>query len=124
MTYRRAIIATISILILGALESLPAQTYPQLALGGGFEVILILTNAETERSWEADLHPLKGADEAWDTLMSVQEGNGPISIFTIGVSDIPVTLAPGATKKITLRGDATARAGYLEIDRLHEGPNH
>ncbi|MDA2924508.1 hypothetical protein MYX65_07605 [Acidobacteria bacterium AH-259-L09] len=83
-------------------------TYPQLALGGGFEGILIVSN-KSNSSWEGTILLRQGNDQNWSSPWAV---NG--SAQTASTS-FDITLGPDATKKFVLTGDAQAQTGYLLV---------
>ncbi|MBI4446233.1 MAG: hypothetical protein HY645_10030 [Acidobacteria bacterium] len=100
------------LLCLGLLAALSASaqatTYSQLALGGGYECVLIISN-ETTSKWQGAATLRRGNDLPWSTSWAL---NGKDAT---GSTVFDITLDPTATAKFVLRGDATARAGYLVI---------
>lgn len=84
-----------------------AITYPQLALGGGYEVTVIVSNISNE-VWIGDAFLRTGAGVAWATPWTL---NG----FAISTNGFVYVLPAGASRKVVLKGDSKARAGYLEI---------
>ncbi len=85
-------------------------TYPQLALGGGYECILIASNS-TGNKWEGTLY-LRQRDEG--------DWSGPWRVNgedRTGSSHFSFTLEPHSTRKFTLvGGDDELRAGYLQVN--------
>lgn len=99
----------ISLSLLGAVTSLPAITYSQLALGGGYRCILLVSN-RGDVPWEGMVRIRKGDNEIWNTQWSLD------GIDQTGNSGFPISLSPRATRKYILSSiDAAARGGYLEI---------
>ena len=90
------------------LPSPKAITFPQLALGGGFEVVLLLSS-KTTNSWTGTVQLREGNDEMWSAPWSLD------GVSATGSSAFDVALAPRATQRFLLNGDAVARAGYLSI---------
>jgi hypothetical protein len=89
-----------SIVDMGAYEYSSSQAsdvivYPQLAVGGGYEVVLIVSN-KSNTSWSGIAKPLS-ADKSFDYLIT------------------SIQLAAGQTKKITLSGGPSTIATGLEI---------
>jgi hypothetical protein len=87
-------------------QSLQAR-YAQLALGGGYECVVILNNKlASEFKGGVDLR--KGNGETWDTPFRV---NGQ----SASDSSIEVTLPAFGSTRLLLQGEATARTGYLVV---------
>lgn len=86
-----------------------AITFAQLALGGGYEATLIVTN-KTSFAWAGSLRVRRGMNERWIGSWTV---NGQSYTGTDGAN---LTIGPKGTFKIVLRGDATTRTGYLELN--------
>lgn len=81
--------------------------YPQLALGGGFNCILFVTNL-TNDAWRGEAQLDAGewpADQSW-TLDGTER---------TGESAFEIRLAPQETRKFVLGSTASARSGWLEI---------
>ncbi len=73
-------------------------TWAQLALGGGFECALLLSN-KRDIEWSGQLHLPQGNDESW---------SGPRNLDgqdKAAAAEIPVTIAPRSTVKLCLSGD-------------------
>ena len=103
------------LIILGLLVSslflvpaVAAVAFPQLALGGGYEVILLVSNNGTA-TWEGKASLRQGNEQPW-------AGNWAVNGVASGGSDFDILLTGGSTKKFVLTGDASLRAGYLRID--------
>src|SRR5690606_21665886 len=89
--------------------SLPAITYSQLALGGGYRCILLVSNRGNV-PWEGLVNIRKANDEIWNTQWSLD------GIDQTGNSGFAISLPPHGTAKYILSSiDAVPRAGYLEI---------
>lgn len=89
-------------------SSADSIVYPQLALGGGYEVALFLSNATTT-NWNGTVYLNKGDDQDWDSTWSL---NG---IDRTGLSAFSVYLGPNATQKFLLTSKADVKVGYLRI---------
>ena len=81
--------------------------YPQLALGGGYEVVLILTNKSSD-PWSGTVALLQGDHSDWATDWSLQGADAQASHFQ-------AVLPADGSRKYVLRGDASARPGFLVI---------
>jgi len=81
--------------------------YPQLALGGGYEDVLIITN-KSSAHWDGTAWLRQGADSDWEGAWTLDGSPGANSRFEIH-------LAPHASKKFVLRGADTATPGYLYL---------
>lgn len=90
-----------------ALEELPL-TFSQLALGGGFELVLLVSNRSTS-SWQGVAELREGNDLSWSTPWTLDEAPQE------GSSQFGIQLEPHASRKFVLGGDETARAGFLRI---------
>ena len=91
------------------ISSLSAATFPQLALGGGYECIVIVSN-KTNFDWDGTVSLLEGNAEPWSAPWTLD--GMPLS----PANQFNVSLPPKGTKKFVLGGEGEARAGYLEID--------
>lgn len=91
-------------------------TYPQLALGGGYEAVLIVTNM-TEIPWNGTgyLRHQNGAPwpGEWDAD-GVEQRAG---------STFDISIPAQGTRQIILTGDSELRAGYLQLDADEGGTN-
>jgi hypothetical protein len=81
--------------------------YPQLALGGGFEDILFITN-QSHDQWEGSIQ-LNGGDWPPDVEWSLDGED------RTGESSIPFSLDQNETKRFVLGREGPAVAGWLEI---------
>lgn len=92
---------------------LPARalTFAQVALGGGYETTIILSNKKSV-SWQGEINIYQGNYDSWS---GTWKHNGTEVIDADG---FPVTLDPKGTTKLVLTGDSEVRSGYLEIDGL------
>jgi hypothetical protein len=84
-----------------------AVTFPQLALGGGYECVMLISNMKAV-PWSGNFYVSQGNDALWSGEWSV---NG--QSFT-GQEGFSVAIAPFATIELRIRGDAVTRSGYLE----------
>lgn len=82
--------------------------YPQLALGGGYEAIVFLSNAATS-AWQGAIRLCRGSEEPWETPWAL---NG---VDQTGSTEFDVELSPDATGKFVLTSTAGLSAGYLEV---------
>lgn len=102
-------VLVVCLTLLAAVTSLPAITFSQLALGGGYRCILLVTNRGTV-PWEGTVRIRKGNDEIWNTQWSLD------GIDQTGNSGFDISLpARGTVKYILSSIDAVPRGGYLEI---------
>ena len=85
-----------------------AIVYPQVALGGGYETLLIVTNM-SNASGGVQLYLQQGAFQRWAGSWSV---NGTTAT---GQEFVSFSLGPKETKKLVLRGDSQIRSGWLEL---------
>ena len=97
------------VLFFGALvcASLQAVPFPQLAVGGGYECVIIVTS-KVQAPFEGDLILREGNGAEWSTPFQV---NGQPSAGAA----IDVNLPALGTAKYVLTGGATYRVGYLEV---------
>jgi hypothetical protein len=84
------------------------QTFAQLALGGGYEATLFVSN-KTDYSWAGRIYTKQGNDQRWATAWSIND------IDCTGYSYGFIELGPKETGKYIIRGDSTTRGGYLEL---------
>jgi hypothetical protein len=90
--------------------SLPvaAVTYPQLALGGGYQCVVLVSN-KTPFEWAGKFYLYQGQKARWSGTWAV---NGKSYTGSDGFNII----VPGyGTSKIIITGDDTARSGYMEM---------
>jgi hypothetical protein len=100
-------------LLLALLSAAPAaanaMSFAQLALGGGYEATIFVTN-KTSFRWTGELRPYQGMNQRWGGTWSI---NGqPLT----GASAWQFALEARQTIKLTLAGDAVTRSGYLDIE--------
>src|SRR5262245_30915947 len=88
--------------------SVAATTFPQLALGGEYQCILMVTN-KTSAQWQGTGLLRQGNNQAWSTPWAVNGADQS------GSSTFDISLAAGGTSKFILTGDPSARAGYLML---------
>lgn len=86
-----------------------AATWPQLALGGGYQATLMVSNM-TNFEWKGAFSPRMGLDQRWSGSWAANGQN-----FT-GQEGFTLSLPPHATIKIVLTGDSVTRTGYLELE--------
>jgi len=101
------------LLCIGSL-GLAWETYSQFAVGGGFEVVLMISN-DSDEEWTGEILIRKGAAQDWDTFLAV---NG--EVFLEGTGSVPVSIPPQGTREFVFAGDSEARAGYLEVQASWE----
>jgi len=85
-----------------------ATTFAQLALGGGYEATLIITN-KSVFTWSGRIYVYQGMEQRWAGQWSINNQS-----FT-GMDYAALDLKPKETRKMVFRGDSTTRSGYLEI---------
>ncbi|MBW1936552.1 MAG: hypothetical protein JRI84_13550 [Deltaproteobacteria bacterium] len=83
-------------------------TYPQLALGGSYECVVIVTN-QKGLPWEGIGLLKQGLGLPWSGHFTVN------SFLPTKTGEFSIKLASFGTKKFVLRGDSILRTGYLEI---------
>jgi hypothetical protein len=84
------------------------MTWPQLALGGGYQCVILISN-KTAFEWTGAFNLYQGYESAWVGNWSV---NG--QDFT-GENGFTITLPSHGTMKIVIKGTDTVRAGYLTM---------
>lgn len=86
------------------------ETVPQLALGGGYECVVLIANPE-EESWSGRVEAYRNNHEPWLVVFE-PAGEGPLV-----ASGIDMSLPGRTTRKLVLRPAeaeaGTARGGYL-----------
>lgn len=82
--------------------------FPQFALGGGYEVELVVSNP-SDAEWGGKLEPRQAKDQPWQSAWSA---NGQTMT---GSKEILLDLKPKTTASFLFQGDQTARAGYFRI---------
>jgi len=81
-------------------------TFAQLALGGGYEAVLFVTN-KSSLDWSGSLGFYKGAAKGWTGVtVNGQKLAGHSGTFT---------MAAGETWKFTMSVDGPTQSGYLEL---------
>ncbi len=92
-------------------------TFAQLALGGGYETIIMVSNRSTTTQWPR--YKLRqGSGQPWNGKWTANYTELPVSdasFFSI--------IADHQTAKIVLRGDSITRTGYLEIEPYDSNTN-
>ncbi len=83
-------------------------TWPQLALGGGYECTILLSN-KRDSAWTGHCNLAQGNNETWTGAWSLdgelRSGTGAFSI----------SIPPHSTVKLRLSGDASTQSGYLRL---------
>ena len=90
------------------LSPLRSITFPQLALGGGFAVVLLISN-RANQNWTGSALLKQGNDESWSTPWTLDGKSGGAG------SAFEISLTAHETQKFLLKGDLEVRAGYLSI---------
>ncbi len=97
--------------LLALLAAMPvpakAVTFPQMVMGSGFEVVLIVTN-KTSSPWSGTVYLRSGNEAGWPTTWRL---DGSLQ----GGSSFNVNLSANATRSYRLTSDALA-VGYLRIE--------
>jgi hypothetical protein len=84
-----------------------ATTWPQLALGGGYQAVILISNKRST-DWNGQFFPKQGHEQAWTGTFRVNGQN-----YT-GQPYFYVTVPAYTTIKLVLTGDdAAAQTGYL-----------
>jgi hypothetical protein len=107
MKITRAFLALSALLVFPNIAK--AITFAQLALGGGYEATLFMTNKSAFK-WDGEIRIYQGNTQKWAYPWSV---NGKDWSGNAGFS---TSIDPKATKKYILRGDSTTRSGYMMIN--------
>lgn len=100
----------LGVVVLALAPAAPAYaiTYPQLALGGGFQCVLLVSN-RSGAAWQGTATLRQGNEQPWSTPWSLNGASRS------GSSAFDISLPARATAKFVLGGDSSARAGYLGI---------
>lgn len=96
-----------AVILFGFASFAQARTWPQLALGGGFECVIIVSNL-TNFTWVGIGQLQVGDEDPWATAWTLD------GIPQAGFEFL-ISLPERGTQKIRLGGDSQARSGYLEI---------
>ena len=104
---KRLVIALFALLLMPLMVH--AATFAQLALGGGWEATLIVTN-KTNSLWSGKIHARQGNDQRWNGAWSINSQD-----FT-GADYMAFDLYARQTRKFILRGDSIMRNGYLKVE--------
>jgi Raf kinase inhibitor-like YbhB/YbcL family protein len=86
----------------------PPLTIPQLALGGGYQCVLMINN-KSAAEWIGTARLRRGNDLPWDTPWTLDGAS------KTGSTEFDLDLTAGSTTKFLIGGDSAARPGYLEI---------
>jgi D-alanyl-D-alanine carboxypeptidase len=85
--------------------------FPQLALGGGYEAVVLITN-RANHSWTGSFRPCQGFNSPWQGRWAV---NGQ---DMTNKSSFAITISNMQSVKYRFTGDPSAtRSGYLDIDQ-------
>lgn len=85
-----------------------AITFPQFAIGGGYECLMLISN-KTSFPWTGDIYIFSGNDQLWPSSWYVNGVN-----FT-GERGVSLEIPRNASVKLRFTGDSQTRTGYLEI---------
>jgi predicted choloylglycine hydrolase len=88
--------------------SASSWTWPQLALGGGYECTILLSNKRNS-DWVGHFNLVQGNNGTWTGSWGLNE------VDRTGSSTFTISLSPGSTVKLRLSGDSVARSGYLQL---------
>ncbi|MBP1609136.1 MAG: hypothetical protein H6Q04_1371 [Acidobacteria bacterium] len=108
----RSLACSISVMLVLMLASYAnAQTiaFAQLALGGGYESVLIISN-QVDSAWRGTAKLFTGNRQPWEGAWSI---NG---IQQVDGSQFNLSLNPNETVKYTVAGDGVVRGGYLTLE--------
>jgi hypothetical protein len=86
--------------------------YSQLALGGGYDCIVIVSNL-SESPWNGNAQLRQGINDPWSAPWTLTRN---AQLATPNDSSFPIDLDPDETVKYVLGGDAAVRSGYISID--------
>jgi predicted choloylglycine hydrolase len=86
----------------------PMLTWAQLALGGGYECTMLISN-QSDAAWSGRVSLKEGNNEQWSGpwKFNGQEGTG--------TGGFNIAIAPKGTIKVRLSGDSATRSGYLQM---------
>jgi hypothetical protein len=83
--------------------------FPQLALGGGYEAVVIVTNV-SDHTWTGAFRPYRGANVPWQGYWAVDGVDQTSRIYA------PISLYAKQTKKFRFTGNpSSTNSGYLDI---------
>jgi hypothetical protein len=85
-----------------------AITFPQFAIGGGYECLMLISN-KTSLPWTGDIYIFSGNDQLWPSSWYVNGVN-----FT-GERGVSLEIPGNASVKLRFTGNNQTRTGYLEI---------
>jgi hypothetical protein len=83
-------------------------TFAQLAIGGGYEATLLVSN-KLSVEWFGRIYARQGMNQPWGARWWI--GNAEMT----GSDYLPFTLAANETKKFIIRGEETVETGYLHL---------
>src|SRR5690348_14327638 len=98
----------VPVLVLSFTVLAEARTWPQLALGGGYRAVILISNKKAT-DWTGQFLPKQGHEQAWAGTWRV---NG--QDYT-GQSSVNIAVPAYATTKVVLTGDdaVPVQTGYL-----------
>lgn len=106
---KRIILTLFAVLSMAATAR--AMTYAQVAVGGPYELVLIITN-KMERNTQFSLVLKTGNDQAWPGRVSLN--GGPSQMY----ARMNFYYGARVTGKVVITGDEEVRAGYLELNKI------
>ncbi len=83
-------------------------TWPQLALGGGYQCTILLSN-KRDSTWTGHLNLAQGNNGTWIGSWSLDGKD------RTGTSALSISISPRSTVKLRLSGDSMTRSGYLRM---------
>ena len=95
-------------LLLQLASPVEAITYPQLALGDGYEAVILINN-QTEREWQGTGQLLQRAGQPWATAWKVDGAQAGAN------ASFEIKLSGRSTAKLILKGNSQLQVGYLKI---------
>ncbi len=113
----RRVILTTLILVIGMTAPAAAAIFPQLALGGGYECFLIISNKK-DVDWTADIYALQANREPWVVGWRYD------GVLYGGTSELNVRVPAKSTRKIGIFGELdNLKVGYVKVTPLKDGDN-
>lgn len=104
---QRLLLAFVSLLVF-PIASHASITFAQLALGGGYEAVLLISN-KTNHAWSGTVWVRRGYEQTWEGRWAM---NG---LDCTGRDGAPVAIPPKGMAKLRLTGDNTTKSGYLVL---------
>ena len=106
---KRLLLAAIAALAL--VSNAQAMTFAQLALGGPYELVLIVTN-KTDHNSICQITLKSGNAQTWPSKISMNGG----TLMNLGALNL--MMGARTTSKTVFAGEAEVRTGYLEINGI------